>query len=410
MEYEPGDYVEVYTLKGVFRGILLPKPEFSDEKIITLKLDNGYNIGIIPLKMKIIKKRVSVMPKKNTQTKRNTTLPTISIFGTGGTIASYIDYKTGAVHPALEAEDFALAVPEIRKEANINTTVIFNILSEDMKPKYWLKIARAIKNEIEKTDGVVVPHGTDTMSYTSAALAFMFPKLSTPVVLVGSQRSSDRPSTDAYLNLLSAVRVAKSDIGEVVVVMHATSNDGKCYIHRGTRVRKMHTSRRDAFHSINSMPIGEVTNRVKLYDKPAKRSDETILMDKLDEKVALIYYYPGMQTEDFENMLDKMHGAIIMGTGLGHISSDFVLTVKKAVRDGLIMGMTSQCLYGSVNLNIYSTGRKLKNAGIIPLGDMLPEVAYVKLMWLLGNYESDKAREMLAKNIRGEISSRRFLQ
>ncbi|NPA75471.1 MAG: Glu-tRNA(Gln) amidotransferase subunit GatD [Euryarchaeota archaeon] len=409
-DYEPGDYVEVQTKKGVFRGVLLPTSQFSDRNVVLLKLDNGYNVGIVPDQIRVLRKGTQKKKIKKSVPAPNPNLPTVSILGTGGTIASYVDYRTGAVHPALSAEDFAYAVPEIRNEANIRARLIFNILSEDMKPEYWIKIAHAIKEESERSEGIVIPHGTDTMTYTAAALSFMFPKLSVPVVLVGSQRSSDRPSSDAYINLLSAVRVAKSDLGEVAVVMHATSNDDVCHIHRGTRVRKMHTSRRDAFKSINSAPIGVVGEELKFTEEYVKKSDETVLVPSLDEKVSLIYYYPGMPVSVFERMLEGMHGAIIMGTGLGHVASDFVPAVKKAVKDGVIIGMASQCLYGQVNLNVYSTGRELKNAGVIPLGDMLPEVAYVKLMWLLGNYDEEEVKRLLPENLRGELASRRVLQ
>ncbi len=409
MNPEPGDYVEVKTKKGLFRGTLMPRNKFSAEGIIILKLDNGYNIGIEPLEIKVLEKahRVGKPAKK---IKRDESLPTISIIGTGGTIASYVDYTTGAVHPALTAEDLVFSVPEIVKECNVRAEVLFNILSEDMRPEYWLKLARKVKDELNSSEGVVIPHGTDTMAYSASALAFMFEKQTGPIVFVGAQRSSDRPSSDAYMNLISAVKVAKSSLGEVAVVMHATTSDDFCYIHRATRVRKMHTSRRDAFKSINSSPIGGVRgDDVKFYGEYRERGNEDILMDKMDEKVALIYYYPGLRAETFERMIEGMHGAIIMGTGLGHAGTHLLGSIKNAVKDGLIIGMTSQCLYGRVNLNVYSTGRELIKAGVIPLEDMLPEVAYIKLMWLLGNYDSQEAASLLPVNMRGEISTRRMI-
>lgn len=410
-QFQEGDYVEVKTKKGTFRGILLPKPKFEEENIVILKLDNGYNVGIIPESIKLIKKRVSKeIARKKVIDSRKKDLKTVSIIGTGGTIASYVDYRTGAVHPAMSADDFVFAVPEIVNEANIRARLVFNILSENMKPQHWIEIAKAVKDEIEKSDGIVIPHGTDTMSYTAAALSFMFESLSAPVILVGSQRSSDRPSSDAYLNLISAVKVAKSDLGEVAVVMHATSNDDVCHIHRGTRVRKMHTSRRDAFESVNSKPLGEVSNKgVKFFGNYRKKGETTYLKEKLDPKVSLIYYYPGMNPELVEKLLEGMHGAIIMGTGLGHVSTEILPVLKDKIKDGVIIGMTSQCIYGRVNLNVYSTGRELLHAGVIPLEDMLPEVAYVKLMWLLGNYSPEEARILMKKNLRGEIEKRRFL-
>ncbi len=409
MNIEPGDYVEVKTKKGTFRGILMPKNKFSDEKIIILKLENGYNIGLIPEEVKLIKKAEKT-EKRRRVIKGSKDLPTISLIGTGGTIASYVDYKTGAVHPALTAEDLIFSVPEIEEECNVRATVLFNILSEDMRPEYWTKLARKVKDELKKSEGVVIPHGTDTMGYSAAALSFMFQKLSGPVVFVGAQRSSDRPSSDAYMNLLSAVKVAKSDLGEVTVVMHATTSDDYCHIHRATRVRKMHTSRRDAFKSINSPPLGEVRGgEVKFYGKYFKKWDEVELMDAMDEKIALIYYYPGLKEDVFERMIEGMNGVIIAGTGLGHVGTHLIRSIKDANKDGVVIGMTSQCLYGRVNLNVYSTGRELLKAGVIPLEDMLPEVAYIKLMWLLGNFDAEKAKELLPKNLRGEISSRRLI-
>lgn len=409
MDIEPGDYVEIRTKKGVFRGILMPRNKFSGENIVVLKLDNGYNIGVIPQEIRLIKKGEK-KERKERKVIKIEDLPTVSIIGTGGTIASYVDYKTGAVHPALTAEDLIFSVPEIEKECNIRASVLFNILSEDMRPEYWRKMARKVKEELEQSKGVVIPHGTDTMSYSAAALSFMFEKLSGPVVFVGAQRSSDRPSSDAYMNLISAVRVAKSDLGEVAVVMHATTSDDFCHIHRATRVRKMHTSRRDAFKSLNSMPLGEVRGKkVIFYNDYVKKDDDTVLLEGMDEKVALIYYYPGLTEEVFERMLDGMHGAIIMGTGLGHVGTHLIKSIKNAIRDGIIVGMTSQCLYGRVNLNVYSTGRELRRIGVIPLEDMLPEVAYIKLMWLLGNFDREEAVQLLPRNLRGEISTRRLI-
>ncbi|EDY36498.1 glutamyl-tRNA(Gln) amidotransferase, subunit D [Aciduliprofundum boonei T469] len=409
MNPEPGDYVEVKTDKGIFKGVLMPRNKFSDEDIIILKLDNGYNVGIVPLEIKVLKKGEKKKRVKR-EIKSREGLPTISIIGTGGTIASYVDYRTGAVHPALTAEDLIFSVPEIEEECNVRAEVLFNILSEDMKPEYWIKLAKHVKKELDNSEGVVIPHGTDTMSYSASALSFMFENQTGPIVFVGAQRSSDRPSSDAYMNLLSAVKVAKSDLGEVAVVMHATTSDDYCHIHRATRVRKMHTSRRDAFKSINSKPLGEVRgNEIKFYGEYKRKSEENVLLEKMDEKVALIYYYPGLSEDMLERMLEGMHGAIIIGTGLGHVGTHLLDTIKEKIKDGMIIGITSQCLYGRVNLNVYSTGRELKKAGVIPLEDMLPEVAYIKLMWLLGNYDTQKARELLSQNLRGELSTRRMI-
>ena len=144
-----------------------------------------------------------------------------------------------------------------------------------MKPEYWVKTARSVADEINGgADGVVVAHGTDTMHYTSAALNFML-DTPVPVVVTGAQRSSDRPSSDAFMNLISSVVAAKSDIAEVTLCMHAEEDDSYCLLHRGTKVRKMHTTRRDTFRSINALPIAKIEKgKLKLVDKNSDYNKE----------------------------------------------------------------------------------------------------------------------------------------
>ncbi len=409
MEPEPGDYVEVVTDNGVFRGILMPRNKFSEEDITILKLDNGYNVGVVAKEIKVIRKGEEQGERAKREIVHREGLPTVSFIGTGGTIASYVDYRTGAVHPALTTEDLIFSVPEIVDECNVRATMLFNVLSENMKPKNWIELARKVRDELKESVGVVIPHGTDTVSYTASALAFMLESLSGPVVFVGAQRSSDRPSSDAYMNLISAVKVAKTDLGEVAVVMHGSTSDDFCHVHRGTRVRKMHTSRRDAFKSINFPPLGTVKDEVIFTEDYRKAGEETIMRDKMDEKVSLLYYYPGLTAEQFERAIDGMNGIIIMGTGLGHVSTELFESIERAIKDGVVVGMTSQCLHGTVDPYVYSTGRELKRLGVVYLGDMLPEVAYTKLMWLLGNYSREEAEKLLPVNLRGEVSERRMI-
>ena len=406
---EPGDYIELKSAKGVFKGVLLPRPKDFEKDITSLKLDNGYNIGLKNAEIKLIKKKtVTKKPTKQYDYKKD--LPLISIISTGGTIASYVDYNTGAVHPAMKADDLVKEIPEIMEMCSIRASALFSILSENMKPEYWQKLATKIADDVkEGVYGIVIPHGTDTMHYTASALFFMLGNLPVPVVLVGSQRSSDRPSTDAYLNTLSAISVAKSDLAEVVVLMHENTSDKTCSIHRGTRVRKMHTSTRNAFKSMNENPIGIAKKEIVTFLNPHKKrtNNEIELKTKMNEKVALLYSYPRIKTEYFEYLAEKNDGIVIMGTGLGHVSTNLIKSIKDATDNGKLIGMTSQCLYGSVNLNVYSTGRELLKVGVIPLGDMLPEVAYVKMMWVLAN--SLNPRSDLTRNLVGEISNKRKL-
>ncbi|MEM2583495.1 MAG: Glu-tRNA(Gln) amidotransferase subunit GatD [Candidatus Thermoplasmatota archaeon] len=406
---EPGDLVEIRKGERIYKGIIMPHHSFSGKNIMVIKLENGYNVGINikNCEIRLIEKgRKKEIEKKEIPYSEGK--PEIAIVGTGGTIASYVDYETGAVYPATTAEEIAFSVPEIFEICNIEAKILFQKFSENIKPKDWGKIAREVAKFLNSGKrGVIITHGTDTMSYTSTALAFMLKNLNGPVVFTGSQRSSDRPSSDAFLNIISSAKVAVSDLGEVVVVMHKDIS-GEIAIHRATKVRKMHSSRRDAFVSINSKPIGYISENVIFTEPYNKRKEGKVkVKDKLNENVCLIYYYPGLDREYFEKIVDGKDGVVIAGTGLGHVNEEIIKGIKKLTSKGIPVVMTTQCFWGSVNLNVYATGRKLIKAGVIDGKDMLPEVAYIKLMWVLKNEEN--VEEAMKRNIAGEISERRSL-
>jgi glutamyl-tRNA(Gln) amidotransferase subunit D len=249
------------------------------------------------------------------------------------------------------------------------------------------------------------------MGFTAAALSFMLRNLTGPVVCVGSQRSSDRPSSDATMNLLAATRLCvDSDLGEVVVVMHGEPSDSYCLVHRGTKVRKMHSSRRDAFRSVNIPPIGRVEGpELNLSGPFLKRSSGPVeVRDKIDGRASLLYFYPGFEEEHFDLIAEHVKGVVIAGTGLGHVSEPIIRSIKKAVDRGVHVVATTQCLSGSVNLNVYSTGRDMISAGALPVGDMLPETAYVKLMWAMGQAsDHEGVRKLMLTNVAGEMTDRR---
>ncbi|ASI99751.1 Glu-tRNA(Gln) amidotransferase subunit GatD [Thermococcus celer] len=416
---EVGDYVRIIEKENgnvsVYEGIVMNPYELSSGETLTLKLDNGYNIGILVdqiASVEILKKAAprgevefeEVFPKRPN-------LPNVAIIGTGGTIASRIDYKTGAVHAAFTAEELAKAVPEIFDIANVTPKLLFNIMSEDMRPEYWARIAHEVAKMLNGgEDGVVIAHGTDTMAYTASALAFMLRDLGKPVILVGSQRSSDRPSSDAAMNLICSVKMATADFGEVAIVMHGETGDTYCLAHRGTKARKMHTSRRDAFRSINDVPIARIWPKGEIEflrdDYRRRTGDEVWVDDKMEERVALVKAFPGIQPEVIDFFVDNGYrGLVIEGTGLGHVPNYLIDSIKRATEEGVAVCMTSQCLYGRVNLNVYSTGRRLLKAGVIPCEDMLPETAYVKLMWVLGHTDDpEEVRGMMLTNYAGEIT------
>jgi glutamyl-tRNA(Gln) amidotransferase subunit D len=412
---EEGDNVKIVMGSIERSGVLMPHHEFSDPDVLVLKQKSGYNIGVrlgegakLSVTSKGAKKeRPSRFPSLADGKKR------VAVLGTGGTIASYVDYRTGAVHPALSAADLVSAVPEMAEVCQVDAKVIFSIFSENMRIEYWQRLAEEVADRLNAGDeGVIVPHGTDTMGYTSAALSFMLDDIPRPVLLVGAQRSSDRPSSDAYTNLVSAARFCvDSDAAEVFVLMHESMSDTSFTVHRGTRVRKMHTSRRDAFHSINEGPVArmDLEGKIEMLAPHARKSSSKVRLTRdMEERVCLSQFYPGMSPSAFDAFLSHHRGAVIAGTGLGHISKELLDVVGKHAKLGMPIVMTSQCLNGRVNLNVYDTGRDLLKVGIIPGEDMLPETALVKLMWVLGNAKGEEdVRKMMATNIKGEMSARR---
>ncbi len=410
MQAEIYDKVSVETRSVKYEGTLMP----SQTDRIVLKLKNGYNIGIekesafITLLNK--KEETHPQPGTGTEKKINEKLPNISILSTGGTIASKIDYRTGAVNSQFSANDVLRAIPELEDIANYNCRMIYSILSENMRPSYWIELAEAVYEEIKNgADGIIITHGTDTMMYTAAALSFMI-ETPVPIVLVGSQRSADRPSSDNAMNAICAAKVAVSDIAEVCVVMHGSTSDDFCYIHRGTKVRKMHTSKRDAFQSINARPIGYVeypSGAIKIGSSYVKRGERKLAIhDKLESKCALIKYVPGASNESLLfHSGSGYKGIVIEGTGLGHVSTEWVPLIRTATNAGIPVVMTSQCMNGRVCDRVYDTGRDILKAGAIESEDMLSEVALVKLMWILGQTQNnEKVKVMMHTNIAGEIT------
>jgi glutamyl-tRNA(Gln) amidotransferase subunit D len=410
LKMELGDRISVKKNGTCYEGVLMP---CRREGYLVMKLDNGYNIGLCAAKceLKLLQKSQESKPKGNSRPlQARESLHQVSILSTGGTIASKVDYRTGAVTSQFSAGEIISAIPELEDIANYRARVIYQILSENMRAEYWIKLAQSVAEEIRAgAEGVIITHGTDTMMYTAAALSFML-KTPVPVVIVGSQRSSDRPSSDASMNAVCAATVAISDIAEVCVVMHGTTSDDYCTIHRGTRVRKMHTSRRDAFQSINQAPLGKVdylTRKIQTLQPYRRRGEvELEVMDKLESHCALVKYTPGSSPEILHYYIDKGYrGIVLEGTGLGHVASDWIDGIKRATGENIPVVVTSQCLRGRICDRVYDTGRYMLEAGAIEAEDMLPETALVKLMWTVANAESlEETRTLMKRPLAGEIS------
>ena len=418
---KPGDLILVDCRLGEQKGILLPSARHD---ALAVKLSSGYNIGIRQESIKKIEVLEAGKPPSSAAPVHAAPVPKkdfLSILGCGGTIASRIDYRTGAVDAATSPQELVNAFAHLSKK-QLHAKSLFSISSEDTTHTHWQKIAQAAADEIKDgAQGIVVTHGTDTMSYSSAALSFMLQNLSCPVIFTGSQRSSDRSSSDAALNMQAALLAADSDLSGVFICMHENLSDDSCLLHFGTKVRKMHTSRRDAFRSINCRPAARISPLQGKFEKISqlaqpRNSDNFLLDTAINPNVALIYSYPGIKPEMISS-LSKYDGVVISGTGLGHVPSntssdkDAVPVIKEVsalISSGIPVVIAPQTIYGRINLNVYSSGRVLAEAGAIGhLCDFTPETAYVKLMWVLAHEKKmERVRGMMEKSIAGEISTR----
>jgi len=413
---EVGDLLRAEAGGRTYEGILMPRLETADDWHLVLKLRSGYNIGVAFDDSTRIERlgaaeKPEFKPPPLPEVKPG--LPRVSIISTGGTIASRVDYVTGGVQAAISSRDLLSIVPELSDVAVVDADILYSVFSENIAPDHWSGMARRTAEKIRGgAKGVVLTHGTDTMGYSAAAVSFALRGLPVPVVFVGSQRSSDRPSSDAATNLVGAVMAAAhAPFAEVALAMHETTSDTSVVLHRGTKVRKCHTSARYAFKSVNAEPLARVVDgRLEMVASDYRRRGDCDLevRDRFEEKVALVKFHPGFNPSIFTWLLEEGYrGLILEGTGLGHVSSGCYGPLERAVRDGVVVGMTSQCIWGRVNMNVYTTGRELARLGVEPLGDMLPETALVKLMWALG--ESDDAEgalELMRRNIAGEYSDR----
>src|SRR3989344_3913784 len=422
MKPEPGDIVKVHTEKEIYEGILMPRPDIFEKGHVIIKLGSGYNIGIDEKRIKIelvSKYQPSSVIEKKSLPKKG--LPTVSILSFGGTISSKVDYRTGGVYASYSASDFVAMIPELQNVANLRAEQVMKLMSEDMAPEHWQAMAESIADELNKDEvaGVVVTQGTDTLHFSTAAMSFFLRELNKPVVFTASQRSIDRGSSDAFSNLLCAVHAAaKFDGAAVVTCLHGTSSDDYCILNRGAKVRKMHTSRRDAFRPINELPLAKIFENGKIeilngnYEK--RNSDKVKVDNNFEKKTALVYIYPGMNPDVLDFYADRNYkGIVIAATALGHVATmdpehSLLKKFKKLIDNGIPIVITTQAIYGRVHPYVYTNLRKLSiGLGCIFAEDMLPEVAYIKLGWVLGHTtKHDEVKKMMLTNYAGEINER----
>jgi len=402
---------------SVFEGVILPRSETFDDLHIVVKMRNGYNVGVHVDRVASItelgyKEAIYKIPEKAFPKRPN--LPKVTLLGTGGTIASRLDYRTGAVIPAFTPGELYGAVPELADICNLTTKKLFGVFSENMAREEYVALANAIGEEISGgTDGIVIGHGTDTMGHTAAILSFMVQDPPVPIVVVGSQRSSDRPSSDAALNLIHAVRAAAyGEIAEVMICMFGPTSDRYGLLHRGTRCRKMHSSYRSTFRTIGDIPLAMVSrDSFTVLHREFRRRDpmRQVKVDTAyDDRTTILYYYPGMRADLVDALVEKGYrGIVIAGTGLGHVNKPLYPALKRAIQAGVHVVMTVQTLWGYAQMYVYDTGRDLLELGIVPLENMLPETALMKLSWVLGHTDNHgEVMRMMRAPISHEITDR----
>jgi glutamyl-tRNA(Gln) amidotransferase subunit D len=418
-----GNEVSMKVDDSVYEGILLDTPE-KDSDVLILKLKNGYNVGLnYNDSLNLISKDFSFSNKKELSVDENENQSLdydVSILTFGGTISSKVEYKTGAVYPSISNEEFKQQFPEIKNFGEINFRNVFSLLSEDINISHWKEMGKEIFNELKKNKGVVATHGTDTMSYSSSAVSFMIQNPIKPVVFTGSQRSSDRGSSDNKENLLNSIFYSQRGVRGVYVCMHKNSEDGEGVLIRGVNARKMHSSKRNAFKSINSNPVASIdykSKKIDYFSKINQREEgEMKLINNFNENVALIYVHPGIKPS-FISKLSEYDGVVLMGTGLGHVPTNplkddlanpIFEEVKQLINSNIPVVMAPQTIHGRLNLNVYTSGRLLKEIGVIGhLCDWTPETAYVKLSWVLGQTKDmKKINDMMYTNYCGEYSER----
>ncbi len=409
--------VRIDSTRGVFEGLILPRSETADDRHVVLKMDTGYNVGLAHdtvTGVQVLGYKEAHYKIPESEFPHDPGKPGVLLLGTGGTIASRLDYRTGAVIPAFTPGELYGSVPELADYCNLTTHKICGVFSENMAGPQYVALAEGIGEAIEQGyAGVMIGHGTDTMHHTAAVLSFMVQNPPIPIVMVGSQRSSDRPSSDAALNLIHAVNAAAhGDIAEVMVCLFGPTSDLYGLLHRGTRVRKMHSSYRSTFRTISDIPLAMV-DRERItplrQDYNHRRPDRDVTIEaSFDDRAAIVYYYPCMKPDMITSLIDHGYrGIVIAGTGLGHVNRPLYEALGRCRDEGVVVFMAVQTLWGYAQMYVYETGRELMELGVVPAANMLPEVAFMKLCWVLGRTDDpEEIKRQMLEPIAGEITDR----
>ncbi|MBN1175153.1 Glu-tRNA(Gln) amidotransferase subunit GatD [Candidatus Woesearchaeota archaeon] len=419
----PLTHVKVKVNGTEFKGKLLPKEGES----YVLKLDSGYNVGIFPKNIESVEELEEEQTLQEQQNSdsiiQNEDLPKIKILHTGGTIASKVDYKTGGVIADFTPEALIGMFPELTEIANIESQFMGNMWSDDFRFAHFNQLASAVLDGVNSgINKFIVTSGTDFLHYLSSALSFVLKDVPASVAVVGAQRSSDRGSSDAGMNLIgAAVYLSKTNFQGVVTCMHASVEDTTCNIIHGTHARKMHSTRRDAFQSINTPIIATVdyekrtVKQIEIMNEIKSEIPSRLPLFKEDLKVGLLYSKPNLYAQEIL-AYQNFDGLILAGSGLGHFpiskpnddcsEHEKIKSAISELAKSIPVAMSVQTINGRVHMNVYSPGRELQEMGVIGHGSvMTPETSYIKLSWLLSNYSKEEVKEFYTKDVVGELNS-----
>ena len=421
--------VAVKTWSGVVEheGLALPA---AGPKLITLKLANGYNVSYPESYVESVEilDEVEISEEEApTPIEQDGNLPLVHLIHTGGTIASKVDYATGAVTARFEPDELLQSVPELKSVARLRVVKLGNMFSDDIRPRHWNRMLKATEEAFaEGAVGVVITHGTDTLHLSAAAMGYGWAgnggRPPGRIALTGSQRSPDRGSSDAAENIVAAVHWAAHGPEPTgyrdasVVVMHSESSDGQCAVLPGIACRKYHSSRRDAFKTINQGPLAWINNdgtgpSIEMAEhEPADARVEAISPMMFDEDARIAQFIADPHLDSNLVMLaikDDFDAIVLHGTGLGHLPiSDpqddspentklRLMLEDHCANDGVVV-VVAQTIHGPMNMNVYAKGRTQQEIGIIGHGSLCPPgSALVKLHHLLSR---GGGRETVASN------------
>lgn len=327
----------------------------------------------------------------------------ILLIQTGGTIAMDITMGEPRLDPSKWSEVMYKEIPELSELAEIEIKQLFFEDSSDIDPQHWKELIQFIEQHYHNYDGFVILHGTDTMAYTASALSYGLQNLSKPVILTGSQVPMSNIRSDARRNLVNAIEMATLPLHEVAICF----ND---FVYRGNRATKMSIGDFDAFDSPNYPPLAEIGLHIEI-NEPTKDSGLPLqCRPDFDNKVFLLKIFPGLDPRILEGIdLSGIDVLVIEAFGSGNFpvkgEGNLLPFFRQCVRQDILLVITSQAAYDSVELDKYHSGREAREIGALSAGDMTTEATLTKIMYLLANCASmDEMKNQFPKNIAGELT------